>query len=192
MLIFGAVKQSIMDHSEINVEYEYELIDFAWSMEYDFEEGETGSMVRDEGETPEEEAALIEFDENGIPKGQSKKEIKMREKIIKDFYAQWIASNPTKKVRNENLKVDIYVKFASINETFAKAARTYKSTCAVFRLSEILRTSILVKELDPKNNKNQRPYEKMLQMRAFDNVKLIVGLQRSTQEHVQYSITVPE
>lgn len=116
----------------------------------------------------------------------------MREKIIKDFYAHWIEANPAKKVWNDNLQAYIYIKFKSINETYAKAARTYESTCAVFLLDDILKTAILVKEMDPKRNENQKVYEKMLLMRALENVKLIVGLQRSTQEHVQYSITVPQ
>ena len=179
--------------NEVALEYNLVEIDFNWEWNYIPSDDIVSHFVADDStieafaKTPE-----IEYDESNIPKGNSKEEIKMREKIIKDFYAQWIASNPAKKVWNECLHADIYVKFVSINETFAKAARTYKSTCAVFLLSDILKTAVLVKKLDPKANKNQRPYEKMLLMRAFDNVKLIVGLQRSSQEHVQYSITVPE
>lgn len=165
---------------------EYELIDITFEPE---ELPLQNQMVRDDSELP---FGPIEYDEDGIPKGKSKEEIKKREKIIKDFFAQWIDANPSKKVWNDNLKADIFVKFRSINETYAKAARTYESTCAVFKLDEILKSSILVKEMAPKHNENQRPYEKMLLMSALGKVKLIVGLQRSTQELVQYSITVPE
>lgn len=178
---------------EIFLEYNLTEIDFVWDWDFILSDDEISHSVADDSTIDAfAKSSGIEYDENDIPKGNSKEEIKMREKCIKDFYAQWIASNPTKKVWNECLQADIYVKFVSINETYAKAARTYKSTCAVFLLSDILKTAILVKELDPKANKNQKPYEKMLLMRAFENVKLIVGLQRSTREHVQYSITVPE
>ncbi len=176
------------ENNSINdsISLEYELIEILFEQE---ELSLHSQMVCDDSELL---YSPIEYDENGIPKGNSREEIKMREKSIKDFYARWIEANPSKRVWNENLKAYIFVKFKSINETYAKAARTYESTCAVFLLDEILKTSILVKEMIPKKNENQRPYEKMLQMQALGNVKLIVGLQRSTQEHVQYSITVPE
>ena len=35
-----------------------------------------------------------------IPLGRSKEDIKAREQIIKDFYANWIAEHPDKKVLN--------------------------------------------------------------------------------------------
>lgn len=35
-----------------------------------------------------------------IPIGRTKEDIKTREKIIKDFYAKWIAEHPDKKVFN--------------------------------------------------------------------------------------------
>ena len=73
-----------------------------------------------------------------IPKGRTKDDIKIREKLIKDFYAQWISEHPDKKVWNRDLGTFIYVKFLSINETYEKSARDYNSTLAVFRLTEIL------------------------------------------------------
>lgn len=164
---------------------EFELIDI-------FFEPEDSSELRIVKDDSTLSYGPMSYDENGIPKGNSREEIKIREKCIKDFYAKWIEVHPDKKVWNENLNAYIYVKFKSINETYSKAARTYDSTRAVFLLDEILRTSVLVKEMEPKHNENQRPYEKMLLMSALDNVRLIVGLQHSTQEHVQYSITVPE
>lgn len=51
----------------------------------------------------------MEIDGIVIPEGRSKEEIKVREKIIKDFYAKWIAENPEKKVWNNNLQDYIYV-----------------------------------------------------------------------------------
>jgi len=49
-----------------------------------------------------------------IPQGRTKDEIQQREKIIKDFYAKWIAVNPEKRIYNTNLQAFIYVRFLSI------------------------------------------------------------------------------
>jgi hypothetical protein len=126
-----------------------------------------------------------------IPTGRTKEDIKKRERIIKDFYAQWIAEHPDKRIMNEALGKYICIKFLSINETYEKAARSYESTLAVFRLTEILRNAILVEELPAKRNtRNQKQFEKMLVMQ-HDRIKLTVALQRSNQEYVQYCITVP-
>lgn len=108
------------------------------------------------------------------------------------FYANWISENPEKKVWNRNLNGYILVKFISINETYEKAARTYDSTKAVFRLTEILENAQLVSEQPTKaSNKNQKSFSKILIMN-YNGVKLTVGYQTKTQENVQYSITVPQ
>jgi len=85
-----------------------------------------------------------------IPQGRTKEDIKARERVIKDFYASWIAEHPTKQVMNVSLGKPINVKFLSINETYEKASRSYESTLAVFRLTEILENAILVDELPTK------------------------------------------
>ena len=127
-----------------------------------------------------------------IPAGRTKEEIKAREQLIKDFYARWIAEHPDKRILNEALGKHICVKFLSINETYEKAARSYESTLAVFRLTEILQNSTLVEELPAKRNtRNQKQFEKLLLMQ-YENIKLTVGLQRSNQDLVQYCITVPQ
>lgn len=126
-----------------------------------------------------------------IPKGRTKEDIKIREKLIKDFYAQWISEHPDKKVWNQNIGAFIHVKFLSINETYEKASRSYESTLAVLKLSEILEGAIKTDELPAKRNTmNQKQFEKLIVMQ-YDEVKLTVGLQRSNQEFVQYCITVP-
>ena len=71
-----------------------------------------------------------------VPTGRTKEEIKVREQLIKDFYAWWIAEHPDKKIFNHSLGRYICVKFLSINETYEKAARSYESTLAVLRLTE--------------------------------------------------------
>ena len=127
-----------------------------------------------------------------IPLGRSKEDIKVREQIIKDFYANWIAEHPNKKVLNIALGKDIFVKFLSINETYEKASRCYESTLAVFKLTEILKNATLIEELPAKRNtRNQKQFEKLLVMQ-YENIKLTVGLQRSNQDLVQYCITVPQ
>lgn len=46
-----------------------------------------------------------------IPKGRTKEEIKIRERLIKEFYSQWIAEHPDKKVLSFVLGKFISVKF---------------------------------------------------------------------------------
>ena len=124
-----------------------------------------------------------------IPIGTRKEDIKVREKIIKDFYAKWISENPEKKIWNDNLQDYICVKYQSINETYNKAARRYESTLAVFRLSEVLAKATLKEEKSTKpGDKNQKPYSKLLIM-FYDGIKLTVGIQKTTQEKVQYCLT---
>ena len=124
-----------------------------------------------------------------IPQGNSREEVKLRDQIIKDFYAGWIAENPEKKMWNEDLQDYILVKYLSITETAEKAARQYESTLAVMSLSELLTKSKKVAEVPPKKGtKNQKPFLKMYIMQ-LDNIKMTVGLQKSTGDKVQYCIT---
>ena len=129
---------------------------------------------------------------NDIPKGRTKDEIKAREKLIKDFYAQWISEHPDKKVWNCDMGAFIHVKFLSINETYEKAARDYESTLAVFRLTEILENAVKISEkATNRKTRNQKQFEKLIVLK-YGEAKLTVGFQRSTQEMVQYCITVPQ
>jgi len=124
-----------------------------------------------------------------IPQGNRREEVKLRDQIIKDFYAGWIAENPEKKMWNEDLQDYILVKYLAITETAEKAARQYESTLAVMRLSELLTKSKKVAEVPPKKNtRNQKPFLKMYIMQ-LDNIKMTVGLQKSTGDKVQYCIT---
>ena len=124
-----------------------------------------------------------------IPQGNSREEVKQRDQIVKDFYAGWIAENPEKKMWNEDLQDYILVKYLSINETAEKAARQYESTLAVMRLSELLTKSKKVAEVPPKKGtRNQKPFLKMYIMQ-LDDIKMTVGLQKSTGDKVQYCIT---
>lgn len=167
---------------------EYELIDICIDCGYEQGEESVGWCVCEE--TPDGKSVPdIVCDADGIPMGNAKQDIKAREKIIKDFYAKWIAEHPGKAVSNKFLRCNIYVKYLSINETYNKAARSYYSTRAVFRLTEILKNAKVVGEVPPKNNKNQKQFDRILIMK-YENIKLLVGVQRTTKEHLQYSITV--
>ena len=60
-----------------------------------------------------------------IPIGRTKEEIKTREKIIKDFYAKWIAEHPEKKVFNVSLaKYSVLSSFLSMKLTKRLPAAT--------------------------------------------------------------------
>ena len=77
----------------------------------------------------------------------------------------------------------------SYTESAEKAARQYESTLAVMRLSELLTKSKEVAEVPPKKGtKNQKPFLKMYIMQ-LDNIKMTVGVQKSTGDKVQYCIT---
>ena len=124
-----------------------------------------------------------------IPKGKTREEIRAREKIIKDFYAKWIAENPTKSVWNQSLKAEIKVKQLSYNETHEHAARSYESTMAVFELTDILSKAVKVSSGPKKQgNKNQKSFSRVVVMR-YKNIRLVVGYQASQGEYVQYSIS---
>ena len=131
------------------------------------------------------------MENNGItiPAGTRKEDIKARERIIKDFYAKWISEHPDKKIWNEDLQDYICVKYQSINETYNKAARRYESTLAVFRLTEVMEKAVFKEEKSIKpGDKNQKPYSKLLIL-LYDGIKLTVGVQKTTQEKVQYCLT---
>lgn len=126
-----------------------------------------------------------------IPQGNTREDIKARRQIIKDFYAQWIAAHPEKRVWNKSLKAYIYVKFQSINETLGHASGTFESTLAVFKLNELL-TSAKVIEKKPKKqeDKNQKMFSEIIILK-LGNIKLTVGKQKNTGDYIQYCVTVP-
>jgi hypothetical protein len=132
-----------------------------------------------------------------IPQGRTKEEIQQREKIIKDFYAMWNATNPEKRIYNINLQSFIYVKFLSIQETTEKAARSYKSTLAVTYLTEVLELATVINYTKPKEgNKKQSRFSDIIIMQYkkanFGKIKLTVGVLRGSREKIQYCITAIE
>ena len=100
-----------------------------------------------------------------IPTGNSKEDIKTRERIISDFYYEWKRSNPTQRLFNIDLKDYINIRHISIIETVEHAARTYLSTLAVLQLDSILTGARKVSVKKPKpGNANQKPFERIMIM----------------------------
>ncbi|MBR0109528.1 MAG: hypothetical protein IJM05_02900 [Bacteroidales bacterium] len=123
------------------------------------------------------------------PKGSSPEDIKTRKKLIGDFYAQWIANHPDKKIWNKSLGAYIHVKYLSINETRGHASISYESTMATMHLTEILQKAIVSKRKPAKaNDKNQKAFDEIIFL-YYKNICLLVGHQKSTNEFVQYCIT---
>jgi hypothetical protein len=132
-----------------------------------------------------------------VPLGQTKEELQIRKKFIKDFYAIWNAANPTKHVYNIDLNDFISVRFLSIQETSLLAALSYKSTLAVTYLTEILERATVKERVKPKpNNQNQKRFSEMIIMiydkKEFGTIKLTVGVLKSSRQKIQYCITAME
>ena len=129
-----------------------------------------------------------------IPEDNSVESIKIRERIIRDFYREWKEKNPSQRKYNLSLKEYINIRMVSIVETSEHAAKTYLSTIAVLQLDAILMgaTKVSVKKTKP-GNRNQKPFEKVIVMEydvAFvGRVRMTVGVRRRSHEKVQYCIT---
>lgn len=190
----------------IDCEYEYELIDFTWSLDYDFREDEIDIMVRDDEGTADEESAHIEFDENGIPKGKSREEIKMRKAAISQFMNQWSKThNQDKRVLNEVLQEYIYVNGLSVVEMIEHSSKSYKSTLAALMFEEILKKAYPIRRVPLKEgNSNQSTFAFMLIMvykkEDLGTIKLTIGVKSDRNasqiekalKKYQYGITVLE
>ena len=149
---------------------------------------------------------VIKIDKTAIPKGDSKEDIKKREKIIKEFYKQWAqikrgnckedcryCKKSCRKVYNKSLKENIYVKQISVTDTVEHSSKSYLSTLAVLQLDTILQ---LARKIDTvkasANSNNQNVFEKMILMECEfggRKVSLKVGVKRSDKTKVQYCIT---
>ncbi len=111
-----------------------------------------------------------------IPEGNTLKEIKQREQIIRDFYHAWKAKNPSHRKYNLSLKEYINIRMVSIVETSEHAAKNYLSTLAVLQLDSILigAKTVSIKKIKP-NNKNQQPFERIMIM-EYEMVREIKNL----------------
>ena len=136
-----------------------------------------------------------------IPKGREKADIKIRENIVWALLGKWLSVNPLKRKKNAHLSDHIYLRFDGMQETVNKAARSYKSTMAIFELDFILANAIKIGTDKPKS-KRQEKFAEMLIMNVettifrphFDKVKMLVGItkQKKDAKKVQYSISAIE
>jgi len=141
----------------------------------------------------------MELDKKGIelPQGTTREEMNIRKKFIKDFYAIWNTTNPTKHIYNTDLQNFINIRFLSIQETSLLAALSYKSTLAVTYLTEILEKAKVKTKVMPKpNNENQKRFSEIILMeydkKDFGRIKLTVGVLKGSRQNIQYCITAIE
>ena len=100
-----------------------------------------------------------------IPEDDSIESIKVREKIISDFYREWKEKNPSQRKYNLSLKEYINIRMVSIIETSEHAAKNYLSTIAVLQLEAILMgAKKITVNRTKQGNKNQKLFEKMIVM----------------------------
>jgi hypothetical protein len=143
----------------------------------------------------------IHIEDYTIPKGREKGNIKTRENIVWAMLGKWISKNPLKRRKNADLDDYIYLRFDGMQETVNKAARSYKSTMAVFELDFILSNATKIGTDKPKS-KRQEVFAEMLIMNVdtpvflpyFDKVKMLVGItkQKKNGRKIQYSISAIE
>ena len=132
-----------------------------------------------------------------VPVGDSIEDRRARNRLIRQFYYQWMGQNVDRKIFNKSLDDYIHVKYISINETAGHASLRYLSTLAVLQLDAILPNAILKtsKPINPKT-KNQKGFSRMLIMEyccpAIGLVRLTVGQKGSDGTKVQYCITAIE
>ena len=149
---------------------------------------------------PEEatgDSFVSEIRPEDVPTGDSTEDRRARNRMIRQFYHQWMERYGDRKVFNKSLNDYIHVKYISVNETAGHASLRYLSTLAVLQLDAILPNAIL-QQSKPVNmkTKNQKGFKRMLIMEyvcpAIGLVRLTVGLKSSDDSKVQYCITAIE
>lgn len=165
-------------------EFEYELLEIEWSLDYSFDHNETKTtLIRDDvNDTPTEIRPVYEEE--------------TRRKIIHDFIQNWRESHPEGAVFNKDLQEPIKVLQVSLREACKHSARSEKSTKAVLQLETILAEAKKIGESRTKiGDASQKNLEKMIIMAYYSDelgmVKLTVGVKRQTHDKIEYSITVP-
>ena len=129
--------------------------------------------------------------------GDTTEERRERNRLIRQFYYQWMDRNESRKVFNKSLNDYIHIKYISVNETAGHASLRYLSTLAVLQLDAILPNAVLrEKKAIKRGTKNQKGFSSMLIMEyycpAIGLVRLTVGQKRNDGAKVQYCITAIE
>lgn len=139
----------------------------------------------------------FEIRPDDVPTGDTVEDRRIRNRLIRQFYHQWMGRNEDRRVFNKSLDDFIHVKYISVNETAGHASLRYLSTLAVLQLDAILPNAVL-KQNKPvnKNTKNQKGFKRMLIIEyvcpAIGLVRLTVGQKSSDDSKVQYCITAIE
>ncbi len=183
--------------STYSEEFEYELIDIEWELNYDLTDAMPTRMVKDNSNEKEPDSPAIQYDENGIPMGNSPEEIQIRRGIVHDYIQNWRNEHPQEVIINNSLKEPIKVLQVSLIEACRHSARSYKSTKAVLCLENILKDATKYGEsLTKEGDKNQKQFEKMIVLtyrsEELGLIKLTLGVKKQTHEKVEYGITVPD
>jgi hypothetical protein len=139
----------------------------------------------------------FEIRPDDVPTGDTVEDRRIRNRLIRQFYHQWMGRNEDRGVFNKSLDDFIHVKYISVNETAGHASLRYLSTLAVLQLDAILPNAVLKqnKPVNP-NTKNQKGFKRMLIMEyvcpAIGLVRLTVGQKGIDDSKVQYCITAIE
>lgn len=182
---------------EEHISYEYDLIEISWNLEYENNEDSNLRLSENNSESNHHstEALVHETSEiDGIPTGQTMDDIRKRQEIISQFFYHWKQSHPNKKIFNYSLDDFIHIRSISIEEAKEHAAKSWKSTKAIFMLDEVLGNAQKISIMPTKQgNKNQAKFEKMLimsyQAKQIGLIKLTVGITRSNKNKVQYGVS---
>lgn len=182
---------------EEHINYEYDLIEISWSFEYESEYSQTLKLSENDYQINNhstEESVHDSSEVDGIPTGQTLDDIRKRQEIISQFFYHWKQSHPEKRIFNHSLDDFIHVRSISIEEAKEHAAKSWKSTKAIFILDEILEYAVKIAATPTKQgNKNQNKFEKMLimsyQVKDIGLIKLTVGIMRSNKNKIQYGVS---
>lgn len=172
----------------------FELIGIDWQLKYELNEAQYSSLRIKEGNDADNTVRPIECDADGIPLGQGMEEIRIRQKMIGDFFRLWKETHEQHEVFNLDLKENILVRSVSVIEACQHSAKSYTSTKAAFMFESILRNAKKVSTTKPKSgNKNQQNFSDMLilvyESEELGVVRLTVGVRKRTGDKIQYGIS---
>lgn len=178
---------------------EYELLNIEWDLNYEFDQETPVRMVCDdsgEQSSEKEDKLQIVYDENGIPKGTSYEDERIRKELIYSFIKKWKEEHEDPTIFNIDLSEFVKINQVFLIEATAHASKSYLSTKAVFQFEEVIRNAVKIGISKPKpDNKNQKPFQDMLIMKYhaedLGTVKLTIGVRFKSHEKVQYGISVP-
>lgn len=172
---------------------ECELVSIDWILPYELSDTDGVSRVCEDNisinETTEDYHSKCDAD--GVPMGNSLEEIRMREKLIDDFFRNWYAEHTSKEVFNVRMNENILVRKISIDEAKEHAAKRYKSTIAVLKhFDEILANAISIGKTAIKTgDRNQNRFDYMLIMsylcEEVGTIKLTIGIRKKMNNDSQ-------